>query len=182
MEEEWKVIEDSPNYSVSSFGRFRNNRNGKILKQSIHRNKGYCWVTLTSISSGKRKAYQAHSLVAKYFCQNKHNYIEVNHIDGDKTNNHPQNLEWVTRSENLKHAYKLGLRPRKTKATESNKKKCFVKIKETDEILEFESMTQASYYFNKEQTWACGVVKRGGETKKYKVWQFAKEVENDTEV
>ena len=115
-------------------------------------------------------------MVAKYFCQNKHNYTEVNHIDGDKTNNHPQNLEWVTRSENLKHAYKLGLRPRKTKATESNKKKCFVKIKETDEILEFESMTQASYYFNKAQTWAHGVVRCGGETKKYKVWQWAKEV------
>ena len=41
MEEEWKVIEDSPNYEVSSNGSVRNIKTQKILKQCVHKNKGY---------------------------------------------------------------------------------------------------------------------------------------------
>ena len=177
MMEEWKVIEDSPNYEVSSNGRVRNIKTQKILKQCIHKNKGYCWYTLPSISKGYRHGVQAHTVIATYFCENPKHYKEVNHKDGDKTNNHPNNLEWVSRSGNLQHAYKLGLRARKTKATRSRQKKCFVQVKETEIIYEFDSMTSASYFFGKNKTWASKVILYGGETSKYKVWQFAKEVE-----
>ena len=50
-------------------------------------------------------------------------------------------------------------------------------MKETEIIYEFDSMTSASYFFGKNKTWANKVILYGGETSKYKVWQFAKEVE-----
>ena len=56
----------------------------------------------------KRK--YVHRLVAHAYCANPRQAPEVNHIDGDKTNNLPTNLEWVTKSENHKHAYAKGLR------------------------------------------------------------------------
>lgn len=48
---------------------------------------------------------QVHQLVAQAFILNSNNYDEVNHIDGNKKNNHVENLEWSSRSDNLKHAY-----------------------------------------------------------------------------
>jgi hypothetical protein len=63
---------------------------------------------------GKRKHFLIHRLVAYHFIGNPSNEtFEVNHIDGNKRNNHWENLEWCTRSENLKHAFLLGLKDAK---------------------------------------------------------------------
>ncbi len=81
-------------------------RNNKL---SVTTNKnGYCSVE-TNID-GKRKRYYVHRLVAKAFLLNPNDYTDVNHVDGNKQNNHVNNLEWCSRSHNLKHAYKLGLK------------------------------------------------------------------------
>lgn len=61
-------------------------------------------------NSGKRVSVKAHRLVAKVFCENKDNKKYVNHKDGNTTNNSYLNLEWVTASENQKHAYSTGLK------------------------------------------------------------------------
>lgn len=67
-------------------------------------NSGYLRVTYK-----KGERYLVHLLVALKYVPNPHNKPCVNHIDGDKLNNNYKNLEWVTHSENTKHAYRLGL-------------------------------------------------------------------------
>ena len=57
------------------------------------------------------KSYLVHRLVAITFLPNPESKPEVNHIDGDKLNNNAYNLEWTTRSDNLKHAYRNNLKP-----------------------------------------------------------------------
>ena len=57
----------------------------------------------------KQTPHSIHRLLAIHFIPNPDNKPQVNHIDGDKFNNDLSNLKWVTCSENLKHAFKLGL-------------------------------------------------------------------------
>ena len=61
--------------------------------------------TVSYMENGKQKQIAVHRLVALAFLPNPENKPEVNHIDGDKSNNNVSNLEWVTRSENTQHAY-----------------------------------------------------------------------------
>lgn len=70
----------------------------------------------------KNKLYRVHRLVAKAFIQNPNNYKEVNHIDGNKKNNHASNLEWCSRGKNVKHSFELGLN-KVRKGTDSAKSK-----------------------------------------------------------
>lgn len=57
-----------------------------------------------------RHWYSVHRIVAKAFIPNEHNLPQVNHIDGNKQNNHIENLEWCTQVQNVQHAFKTGLR------------------------------------------------------------------------
>lgn len=59
--------------------------------------------------SGKCFCFRVHKLVAETYIPNPYNKPEVNHIDGNKLNNHVSNLEWVTHRENMGHAYTTGL-------------------------------------------------------------------------
>lgn len=60
---------------------------------------------------GRHRNFSVHRLVAIHFIENPNSKLEVNHIDGNKLNNHVCNLEWVTPKENMSHAYKIGLLP-----------------------------------------------------------------------
>lgn len=95
------------NYLINEKGVVISRKTGKemALEKTA---KGYIRVTLTS-NKVKRK-HRVHRLVAEQFLPNPNNLPQVNHIDGDKTNNHINNLEWCTQSENIQHAYKTGLR------------------------------------------------------------------------
>ncbi len=90
-------------YEVSTTGVVT--RNGKIIKTRLRN--GYLAYT-ESINSKKRNV-SVHRMVAETYIPNPHNLPCVNHIDGNKENNHVSNLEWVSHKENAQHASKMGL-------------------------------------------------------------------------
>lgn len=94
-------------YCVTDDGAIYSLKSKKFLNLQYNDN-GYVVVTLRK--DGKTKTIRVHRLVALMYL--KDTYFEgahVNHIDGDKTNNNVSNLEWVTREENMRHAYDNGL-------------------------------------------------------------------------
>lgn len=100
----------SIDHEVKSLGGWRTVK-GRVLKQRVEH--GYCRVQL-SIDKSSHPHKQVHRLVAEAFVPNPENKPEVNHIDGCKTNNCSDNLEWVTSSENSIHALENGLQSHKS--------------------------------------------------------------------
>lgn len=96
----WKKIEGFENYSVSTHGRIKNGKTGKILK-GTYNNCGYHFVILRH--SCKQVCRTTHRLVAEAFIPNPDNLSDVNHIDEDKSNNCVENLEWLSHKDNIMH-------------------------------------------------------------------------------
>lgn len=113
MIEVWVPIEGTDcNYEVSNTGKIRSNNylgHGTQRELSLAKDqKGYFRVRI--YKDGQRKTVKVHREVAKAFLPNPENKPEVNHKDGDKGNNHVNNLEWATSDENVRHAYRTGLK------------------------------------------------------------------------
>lgn len=99
--EKWVYVNDSDNmYQISTMGRiksFRKYKDGKILQ--THTNTcGY--IDTKIIINNKQISQLLHRLLAEHFVPNPNNYILVDHIDGDRTNNKIENLRWVSPSQN----------------------------------------------------------------------------------
>ena len=109
--EEWKWIDGyEGEYQVSTKGNiksFKKYKEGAILKPKKDGKDRYLMICLSN--NGSQKYYLIHRLVAQAFIQNPNNKEEVNHIDGNKKNNNVENLEWVTHSENIRHAFENNL-------------------------------------------------------------------------
>ena len=99
-----KLIENSKNYFVTTEGEIYSGEK----KLHCNRKASYKSVRISYVD-GKYFDKYIHRLVAEAFIPNPENKPIVNHIDGDKHNNRLENLEWVTYSENSKHASELGL-------------------------------------------------------------------------
>ena len=95
--ESWKTIRDYEGYSVSSFGRVRNDKTDRILKP-IKDTQGYYYVNLSK--QGNAKVHNIHRLVGLTFLPNHDNKRMGDHIDKNKTNNNIINLRWSTSSQN----------------------------------------------------------------------------------
>ena len=111
--DEWKKIADTNGlYEVSNTGKIRSLNylgHGKTQLLKAHPDrKGYLRTRI--YIKGKRVTLKIHRAVATAFIPNKNNSPEVNHKNGIKTDNHVENLEWVTAHENTLHAYSIGLK------------------------------------------------------------------------
>ena len=111
-QEHWTPIERfNGEYEVSNLGRVRSMKKyrgatGRIMPQTIQR-KGYyavtCWM------NNKAICVKVHRLVIETFKPNPDSLPCINHIDGNKLNNHIDNLEWCTYQQNMQHAVRTGL-------------------------------------------------------------------------
>lgn len=96
-------------YEVSENGEVRNAKT-KVVRKPRCNKFGYLQMNFPrNDGTGKSDTKSIHRIVAETFIPNQNNLPEVNHKDGNKQNNAVDNLEWVTVSDNQKHAYKLGL-------------------------------------------------------------------------
>ena len=124
----WKDIQGYEGlYQVSNIGNIKSldrtvgeNRTpylkkGRILKAWKYN--GYLCVNLCG--EGKNVKLKVHRIVAETFIDNPKNKKEVNHINGNKTDNRVENLEWCSHKENIQHAFRTGLRKTGTNATNS---------------------------------------------------------------
>lgn len=160
MEEVWKDIEGYEGlYQVSNLGRVKSlqrllnttrysNRTCKerVLKPLKSKQSKYYSVSL--YKGSKQKVVHIHRLVAMNFIPNPKKSEEVNHIDGDVSNNKVDNLEWCTRSENQLHAYAAGLQKPKYKeslkmAVEKRKRKIMQLDMAGNHLKTFESIAAA---------------------------------------
>lgn len=105
MEEIWKDIDGFDLYQASNLGNIRNKKTGLVLTPITDKD-GYFRVHLNN----DKITRPVHRLVAKTFIPNPEHKPQVNHKDGDKTNNRVSNLEWCTSRENNIHALQNGLR------------------------------------------------------------------------
>ncbi len=117
--EVWKEVPGYEGfYSVSNLGRVRRDavgqgaRAGYILKATVSRPVGYLRVGL--VRDGKQKTRFIHNLVANAFLGPYPDGQCVNHKDGNKLNNLPGNLEYMTLGDNNRHAWQIGILTRKS--------------------------------------------------------------------
>ena len=148
MEEIWKIFDK--NYSISNYGRIKNNKTQRILKLKPN-HKGYL---KTNISvNGKLKTVFPHRLVAENFIPNLNSFLQVNHINGHKEDNTIFNLEWTNPEGNIQHSWRIGLRK------PSNNKPCFQLDNNHNIINEFNSIIDASNYINKGRKGVTSIVR-----------------------
>lgn len=140
--EKWKLIKDCPNYEASDEGRIKNSKTGRILR-TTQNSRGYEQVSLRV--NKKYVTKRVHRLVADSFYEGDHSELDVNHIDGNKLNNRLSNLEFCTRSENIRHAFDTGLK-RPSRMIK-------VRVIETGEV--FESIRECARSIGTDQSMIC---------------------------
>lgn len=168
--EMWKAIEGYPNYEVSNQGRVKNVRRGKVVKSSPN---VWGYLGLSLYNDGNCKRHTIHRLVAEAFIKNDEGKKEVNHIDGDKLNNCSDNLEWVTRSENMTHAHENGLADMSKaykKSPKTRGKEIYVYDKQTEKEANFKNGAIASRNFGFTESYFSKIINfNNGENERFKV-------------
>lgn len=186
MKEIWKDIKEYEGlYQISNLGNIRKLRfiNNIVNKEKIFNikpqiiNSGYYKVVL--YKNKKYKNMLLHRIVAETFIPNINNYDFINHKDGNKLNNNVNNLEWCTRSQNMKHAYKNNLVQAQAKGKYGSDNPKAIKIdmldKNTNKILkQFNSVIDAAHYVNVDKSChICSCCKGKLQTAYGYKWQYS---------
>jgi len=185
MEEVWKPIEGYEGfYEVSNLGRVRSYKpkaNSKLLRRitpviltpQINEH-GYMVICLGGRKS--LKTWRVHRLVAMHFVENTEGKPFVNHIDGNKSNNKANNLEWCTKSENMVHAVRTGLlKPKKGKDNGRSRR---VKMYDMDGnfVKAFDSAIEGARYCGRKDQTNVTACCRGKIPHSYGyIWRYADE-------
>lgn len=176
--EEWRKIEGTDGrYEVSNTGKvrslnYKNSGRTQELKPAPDP-KGYMKTML--IYGGKNKTVKIHRLVAEAFIPNPERKPQVNHINGDKTNNAVENLEWITNIDNAHHAIANGMFENSYRATSKAnemRKQAIVAIDRDGNEIEFESQCEASRKLNVSRRHIQSVLK--GERKQTGGYKFVR--------
>ena len=147
-EDLYKIDDNGNIYSMPRKGTIRTI---KIISQ---RKNKYGYMQVVLMKNNKMKTFLVHRLVATTFIPNVNNLPQINHIDGDKSNNNVNNLEWCTVSYNTKHAYNKNLNGFRDIANKnlqkinSEKSYNFIQITNQYETKIFNSTEDASKYLN----------------------------------
>ena len=143
-----KQITNYPNHYITLNGKIFSLSSMKWLKSKFDKtNREYIKLS----KNGVLKDFSVHRLMALTYLNNPENKPQVNHIDGNPSNNILYNLEWVTQSENMKHAWDTGLRTKSIKQSNSvikRNKENTKKVIDTSNGFIYNSLTEAAIKFN----------------------------------
>jgi len=165
MESNWKTYKGFSRYSISSNGTVWDNKLDVAVSRTPNED-GYLKVTLRS-DLNKRKGFSVHRLVALLFLDNPNNLPEVNHKNGIKKDCSVDNLEWMTHSDNIQHAWDTGLikntEQRVRKIREANSYK-FKKVMCINTGEEFDSVSDAAKFYGGARSNLWAVLNGKGKT------------------
>ena len=140
-EELWREWPQDPRILVSNKGNVVSCKRGGWYPLKVSYARGYQQV---GVDGGRL----VHRLVAETWIPNPNHYEQVNHIDGNKDNNSVENLEWVTRSQNICHAFRTGLNKGRRKGTP-------IRIPETGEVFESQHECARRIGGSQAHIWEC---------------------------
>lgn len=159
----WLPVKGFPKYEVNQYGDIRNKRTGYVKKPCVDKS-GYFQVKLSDENTHKSHSKTVHRIVANAFYDGDFREYQVNHKDGNKQNNFIANLEFVTGSENVKHAYDTGIRGPSGGRGPIRK----IRIVETGQV--FDNMAECAKFVHGDNGNICRCVK--DPTKTYKGYHY----------
>lgn len=164
MKEIWKKIDNYEGYEISNFGRIRTHNKithtdlhgarkwkDKILKPKISQKDKCARIELWK--NGEHKTFLVHRLVANAFLEKMiGTEMTVNHKDGNRLNNRVDNLEWLSRADNIKHGFNNNLYSTQVHCALTDK---------NGNIFNFRSLSEASKYLQRSHSYISDSIKKG---------------------